>query len=146
MDTVDSGSNSGEGTASKVEVVTSSLADGLRLSPCSENSALSEPMSPNNADGDDGTAMISAPPTYDVQEFPSLMENEKQVNKIIQQIMMKELLQRIWVRNNNRRNLILLLQLLQTMLPLLLMHILVVQMKVQMKPMQMVSYVHLVWT
>ena len=60
--------------------------------------------------------------------------------------MVKQLLQWIRVRKKNMRYLILLLQLLQTPLPFLLMHTLMVQWKGRMNPMQMVQYFHLGWT
>ena len=60
-DTVYAGRNSAEGNASEGEGVPSSIDAGLRLSPCSENITLSEKMYPNHANGDDGTALISAP-------------------------------------------------------------------------------------
>ena len=70
-----------EGTASKGEGVASSLDDGLRLSPCSENSTLSEKISTNHANGDDRTALIYALPTHDGQEVPSLTANERAIQE-----------------------------------------------------------------
>ena len=65
-----------EGTASKGEGVASSLDDGLRLSPCSKNSTLSEKKISDHANGDDGTALISALPAHDGQEVPIIAANE----------------------------------------------------------------------
>ena len=81
-----------------------------------------------------------------VKKSPVLRQMKEKFKKTIQQMMLKELLQWIWARKNNRRYLILLMQLLQTPLPLLMMHILVVQWKGRMNVMQMVSYVYLGWT
>ena len=74
-DTVDVGIRSAEGTVSEVWGVDSSLAVGLRLSTYSEN--ITQEISPNHANGDDGTDVISALLTHYGQEVPSLQENKR---------------------------------------------------------------------
>ena len=81
-----------------------------------------------------------------VKKYQVLQKTKEQVKKTIQQIMVNELLQLICSRKNNSRYLIMMLQLLHTLLPLIPIHSLIVKRKNQMKPMQMVSYVHLGWT